>query len=155
MPGNDFYSTSDANFDPANVFQGRFADIKLNFHLTAGRDEAFKYSSEDFPPVPDNLRALEKLVPKEIDYETLSVIQETLVADQCKGTFKISYQPTKYDLFPAYDENHALIPPLQHESKLQGTLVEVHMAIYHHRFKTAMPSSPFKYRRLNAGPSTE
>ncbi|KAG1854529.1 hypothetical protein F4604DRAFT_1802717 [Suillus subluteus] len=71
--------------------------------------------------------------------------------------------------------NHNLIPPIQYESKLKGTLVEVHMAICHHRIKSsrrdifnailrelivlappaAMPTSPFKRRRLHKGPATE
>jgi len=45
---NDFYFTPDVNFDPANVFQGCFADIKLNCRLTVGRDEDFTFSSQDF-----------------------------------------------------------------------------------------------------------
>ncbi|OAX31960.1 hypothetical protein K503DRAFT_805633 [Rhizopogon vinicolor AM-OR11-026] len=221
-----FYFTPDANFDPANVFQERFADVKLNCRLTAGRDEAFKYSSEDFPAVLDNLRALEKLVPKERDYETQrhsrdarSAVDQTHtvcskqklsnedqdgghhdnedssestttadsigsdfniatwpVADRCKGHCQDLISTHEIRPLPAYDGNHALIPPLQYESKLKGALVEVHtVAIYHHRFKSktcdvfnmvlrelivlsppaAMPSGPFKCRRLNTGPSTE
>jgi hypothetical protein len=62
---NNFHFTPDANFDPENVFQGRFADVKLNCRLTAGRDEDFTFSSQDFSAIADNFRALERLVTKE------------------------------------------------------------------------------------------
>jgi len=75
---NDFYFTPDANFNPTNVFQGHFADVKLNCKLTAGRSEAFKFSSDDFSAILDNIRAFEKLVPKERDYETVSIIHDSL-----------------------------------------------------------------------------
>jgi hypothetical protein len=44
---NDFYFTPDANFHAANVFQGRFADVEPNCRLTAGRDENFRFYSEE------------------------------------------------------------------------------------------------------------
>jgi hypothetical protein len=75
---NDFYFTPDANFNPTSVFQGRFADVKLNCRLTAGRSEAFKFSSDDFSAILDNIRAFEKLVPRERDYETVSIVHDSL-----------------------------------------------------------------------------
>jgi hypothetical protein len=75
---NDFYFMPDANFDPGNVFHGCLADVKLNCRLTAGHNENFKFSSEDFPAVLDNLHAFEKLVPSKKDYEMLSVIYKSL-----------------------------------------------------------------------------
>jgi hypothetical protein len=75
---NDFYFTPDANFNPTNVFQGRFADVKLNCRLTPGRSEAFKISSDDFSASLDNIRAFEKLVPRERDYETVSIVHDSL-----------------------------------------------------------------------------
>jgi hypothetical protein len=96
---NDFYFTPDANFDPANVFQGRFADVKLNCRLTAGRDEDFTFSSEDFSAIVDNFRALEKLVTKERhgDYETLSVIQDSLGHRSIKLTHSLFEVRNDYD----------------------------------------------------------
>jgi hypothetical protein len=97
------------------------------------------------------------------------------VSDRCKGHLHELVSSHNIQPLPAYDENHKLIPPSQYESKLKGALVEVHMAICHHRIKSsrrdifnavlreiivlappaAMPTSPFKRRRLNEGPSTE
>jgi hypothetical protein len=97
------------------------------------------------------------------------------VSDRCKGYLHELMSSHNIQPLPAYDENHDLIPPSQYESKLKGALVKVHMAIYHHRIKSskrdifnavlrelivlappaAMPTSPFKRRRLNEGPSTE
>jgi hypothetical protein len=97
------------------------------------------------------------------------------VAERCKGHLEDLVSTHDICPLPAYDENHVLIPPLQYESKLKGALVEVHMAFCHHRINkskrdifncilrelivlsppAAMPTSPFKRRRLNAGPSTE
>jgi hypothetical protein len=75
---NDFYFTPDANFDPANVFHGRLSDVKLSCRLTAGRNDSFKFASEDFPAILDNLNAFEKLVPSKTNYERLSVIHDSL-----------------------------------------------------------------------------
>ncbi|KAG2070008.1 hypothetical protein BDR04DRAFT_1118681 [Suillus decipiens] len=54
------------------------------------------------------------------------------VSDHCKD--HLQELTTSHDIkpLPAYDKNHKLIPPTQYESKLNGTLVEVHMAIFHH-----------------------
>ncbi|KAG2138762.1 hypothetical protein BD769DRAFT_1384533 [Suillus cothurnatus] len=225
---NDFYFTPDANFDPANIFHGRLADVKLNCRLTGGRNENFKFSSDDFPAVLDNFRAFERLVPSKKDYETFSVIYDSLghrsiklthnlfevktkdnvnepdattssiipsddadsdnsllgpefnmatwpVAERCKGHLEDLISTHDIQPLPAYDENHNLIPPHLYESKLKGALVEVHMAFCHHRIAkskrdvfnailrelivlsppSAMPTSPFKRRRLAAGPCTE
>ncbi|KAG2132148.1 uncharacterized protein EDB93DRAFT_1255334 [Suillus bovinus] len=220
---NNFYFMPDANFDLANIFHGRLSDVKLSCRLTAGRNDLFKFASEDFPAILDNLRAFEKLVPSKRDYETLSVIHDSLghrtiklthslfeakttdnenqrdpnasdndatvdsslgsefniatwpVAERCKGHLEDLVSTHEICPLPAYDKNHVLIPPLQYESKLKGALVEVHMAFCHHRINkskrdifnsilrelivlsppAAMPTSPFKRRRLNAGPSTE
>lgn len=86
---NDFYFTPDANFDPANVFHGRLADVKLNCRLTAGRNQNFKFSSDDFSAVLDNLRAFEKLVPSKKDYETFSVIYDSLGQRSIKLTHNL------------------------------------------------------------------
>ncbi|KAG1722861.1 hypothetical protein EDB19DRAFT_1916434 [Suillus lakei] len=75
---NDFCFTPDGNFNPVNVFHGRLADLNLSCWLTAGRNKAIKFSSQDFPAVLGNLSTFEKLVPRERFYETLSVIQDTI-----------------------------------------------------------------------------
>ncbi|KAG1732556.1 hypothetical protein EDB19DRAFT_1831263 [Suillus lakei] len=75
---NDFYFTPDANFDPANVFHGCLSDVKLSCRLTAGHKDLFKFASEDFPAILNNLHAFEKLVPSKRDYETLSIIHDSL-----------------------------------------------------------------------------
>ncbi|KAG0694912.1 P-loop containing nucleoside triphosphate hydrolase protein [Suillus ampliporus] len=46
---NDFNFTPDANFNPSNIFHGRFADIKLSCHLTAGCNNAFQFLIRRFP----------------------------------------------------------------------------------------------------------
>ncbi|KAG2124066.1 hypothetical protein BD769DRAFT_1388879 [Suillus cothurnatus] len=74
----NFFFTPDGDFNPANVFHGRLADLKLSCRLTAGRSKAFKFSSRDFPTVVNNLSAFENLVPKERYYETISVIQDAI-----------------------------------------------------------------------------
>ncbi|KAG2045159.1 hypothetical protein BDR03DRAFT_976993 [Suillus americanus] len=195
---NNFYFTPDANFNPTNPFS----------------------------TILNNIRAFEKLVPREQDYETVSIIHDSLghrsiklthslfkakaddleanandegdgdgegstttaeslsskydmaswpVSDRCKGHLHELVSSHNIQPLPAYDENHKLILPSQYESKLKGALVEVHMAICHHRIKsskrdisnavlqeiidlappTAMPTSPFKHHRLNEGPSTK
>jgi hypothetical protein len=75
---NNFFFTPDGDFNPANIFHGRFADLKLSCQLTAGRSKAFKFSSKDFSTVVNNLSAFENLVPKERHYETVSVIQDAI-----------------------------------------------------------------------------
>ncbi|KAG1816117.1 uncharacterized protein BJ212DRAFT_1299940 [Suillus subaureus] len=64
----------DANFDPANVFHGHLADVKLNYRLTA---------------VLDNLCAFEKLVPSKKDYKTFSVIYDSLGQRSIKLTHNL------------------------------------------------------------------
>ncbi|KIK32139.1 hypothetical protein CY34DRAFT_27266 [Suillus luteus UH-Slu-Lm8-n1] len=80
---NDFYFTPDANFDPANVFHGHLAD----------------FSSDDFSAVLDNLRAFEKLVPSKKDYETFSVIYDSLGQRSIKLTHNL------FDIKTFDDEN--------------------------------------------------
>jgi hypothetical protein len=75
---NNFFFTPDGDFNPANVFHGRLADLKLSCQLTAGRSKAFDFSSKDFPAVVNNLSAFENLVPKQRYYETVSVIQDAI-----------------------------------------------------------------------------
>jgi hypothetical protein len=75
---NNFFFTPDGDFSPANIFHGRFTDLKLSCQLTAGRSKAFKFSSKDFSTVVNNLSAFENLVPKERHYETVSVIQDAI-----------------------------------------------------------------------------
>jgi hypothetical protein len=86
---NDFNFTPDANFNPSNVFHGRFADIKLSCQLTAGRDDAFQFSSEDFPDVLDNLIHFEGLIPGTREYEKLSVIHNSLGQRSIKLTHSL------------------------------------------------------------------
>ncbi|KAG1820128.1 hypothetical protein EV424DRAFT_1539545 [Suillus variegatus] len=75
---NDFGFTPDANFNPSNVFHGRFSDVKLSCQLTAGRHDMFRFSSEDFPDVIDNIGDFEGLIPRERDYERLSAVHVSL-----------------------------------------------------------------------------
>jgi len=44
----------------------------------AGCNEAFKFSSDDFSAILDNIRAFEKLVPRERDYETVNIVHDPL-----------------------------------------------------------------------------
>ncbi|KAG2098555.1 hypothetical protein BD769DRAFT_1394388 [Suillus cothurnatus] len=69
---NDFNFTPDANFNPSNVFHGRFSDVKLSCQLIAGCNDRFRFSSEDFPDVLDNIAHFKGLIPRERDYEKLS-----------------------------------------------------------------------------------
>ncbi|KAG2087595.1 hypothetical protein BD769DRAFT_1680709 [Suillus cothurnatus] len=75
---NDFNFTPDANFNPSNVFHGRFSDVKLSCQLIAGRNDRFRFSSEDFPDVLDNIAHFEGLIPRERDYEKLSAVSVSL-----------------------------------------------------------------------------
>ncbi|KAG2339461.1 hypothetical protein BDR05DRAFT_1039141 [Suillus weaverae] len=207
------------------IMKGRNLDEDAEF-IIRGRSEAFKFSSDDFSAILDNIHAFEKLVPREWDYEMVSIIHNSLghrsiklthslfkakaddleanandegdsdgegstttveslsskydlaswpVSDRCKGHLHELVPSHNIQPLPAYDENHKLILPSQYESKLKGALVEVHMAICHHRIKSskrdifnavlqeiivlappaAMPTSPFKRHRLNEGPSTK
>ncbi|KAG2082310.1 hypothetical protein BD769DRAFT_1683300 [Suillus cothurnatus] len=86
---DDFHFTPDGDFNPANVFHGRLADLKLSCQLTAGRSKAFEFSLEDFPSILSNLSAFEKLVPRERLYETLSVIQGTVGRRSIKLTHRL------------------------------------------------------------------
>jgi hypothetical protein len=42
---NNFFFMPDGDFNPANVFHGCLADLKLSCQLTAGRSKAFNFSS--------------------------------------------------------------------------------------------------------------
>ncbi|KAG1857480.1 hypothetical protein F4604DRAFT_1931432 [Suillus subluteus] len=86
---NDFNFTPDANFNPSNIFHGRFADVKLSCHLTAGRNNAFRFSSEDFPDVLDNLAHFEGSIPRARGYEKLSVIHNSLGQRSIKLTHSL------------------------------------------------------------------
>lgn len=86
---NDFNFTPDANFNPSNVFHGRFADVKLSCQLTAGRDNAFRFSSEDFPDFIDNLAHFEGLIPRAAEYEKLSVVHNSLGQRSVKLTHSL------------------------------------------------------------------
>ncbi|KAG2143105.1 hypothetical protein BD769DRAFT_1383102 [Suillus cothurnatus] len=92
---NDFYFMPDANFDPANIFNGCLADVKLNCRLTGGHNENFKFSSDDFPTVLDNFHAFERLVPSKKDYETFSVIYDSLGHRSIKLTHNLFEVKTK------------------------------------------------------------
>ncbi|KAG1908162.1 uncharacterized protein F5891DRAFT_1179681 [Suillus fuscotomentosus] len=156
---DDFCFTPDGNFNPANVFHGRLADLKLSCRLIAGRSKAFEFSSDDFSAVVSNLSAFEKSAPRERSHKTFSVIQDTIGRRSIKlthclfeaidrdqdnntsddGSNSSTNASHLQDIvsshnirpLPAYDENHILIPPLQYEAKLRGVLVEVHMAFCH------------------------
>ncbi|KAG2113261.1 hypothetical protein BD769DRAFT_1673797 [Suillus cothurnatus] len=93
---NDFNFTPDTNFNPSNVFHGHFADIKLSCQLTAGHDDVFQFSSEDFPDVLNNLIHFEGLIPGTREYEKLSVIHNSLSQRSIKLT---------HSLFKASQEN--------------------------------------------------
>ncbi|KAG1883850.1 hypothetical protein F4604DRAFT_1920366 [Suillus subluteus] len=86
---NDFNFTPDGNFNPSNVFHGRFADIKLSCQLTAGRNDAFRFSSEDFPDVLDNLTHFEGLIPRAREYEKFSVVHNSLGQRSIKLTHSL------------------------------------------------------------------
>ncbi|KAG1809310.1 uncharacterized protein BJ212DRAFT_1484433 [Suillus subaureus] len=176
---NDFNFTPDGNFNPSNVFHGCFADMKLSCQLTAGHNDAFRFSSEDFPDVLNNLAHFEGLIPRPGGYDKLSIIHDSLsqrsiklthslfkankedqqdfagevygdenyltdslspnfnittwpVADQCKGHLQGLISTNIICPLPAYDLDHTLILPSQYESKLKGTLIEVHMAFCHY-----------------------
>ncbi|KAG1728760.1 uncharacterized protein EDB91DRAFT_1086000 [Suillus paluster] len=156
---NDFNFTPDANFNPLNVFHGCFADVKLSCHLTAGHNNAFRFSSEDFPDVLDNLAYFEGLIPRvnkehpeqdttsEVDGDNNYLtnldglssdfdITTWPVADRCKGCLQDLTSTHIIRPLPAYDLDHNLILPSEYESKLKGALVEVHMAFCHHQVKS-------------------
>jgi len=44
----------------------------------AGHNETFKISSDDFPAILDNIHGFEKLIPREWDYETISITHKSL-----------------------------------------------------------------------------
>jgi len=90
---NDFNFTPDANFNPSNVFHGRFSDVKLSCRLIAGRNDRFRFSSEDFPDVLDNIAHFEGLIPRERDYEKLSAVSVSLGQRSIRlihGLFEVS-----------------------------------------------------------------
>ncbi|KAG2365279.1 hypothetical protein BDR07DRAFT_1481540 [Suillus spraguei] len=136
--------------------------IKLTHHLFEANDKAQGGTSDE----DGNILTTVSLSSK---FDILTF------ADRHKGHLQdVAF---KHNICPllAYDQNHILIPPLQYEAKLKGTLVEVHMASYHHHTKKSkhdifeavlrelivlsppvpMPRSPFKRRHLNDGPCTE
>ncbi|KAG1890684.1 uncharacterized protein F5891DRAFT_986837 [Suillus fuscotomentosus] len=108
---NDFNFTPDANFNPSNVFHGRFSDVKLSCRLTAGRNDMFRFSSEDFPDVLDNIAHFEGLIPRERDYEKLSAVHVSLGQRSIRlihGLFElnITYQAKNQDKYDtASDED--------------------------------------------------
>ncbi|KIJ09101.1 hypothetical protein PAXINDRAFT_17803 [Paxillus involutus ATCC 200175] len=94
---NDFYFTADANFDPANVFHGKFADVKLSCRLSAARSEEFKWAAEDYSTAIDNIRSFEKMIGKETGSEVTSIIQETLGKPSIKLTHSLFQKKTDPD----------------------------------------------------------
>ncbi|KAG2088835.1 uncharacterized protein F5147DRAFT_780843 [Suillus discolor] len=80
----DFYFTREGKFDPANIFNGRFADVKLSCHLTATRHNDFGFSSDDFLTIVDNLRAFEKMIRRERDAEFLRTIHTASGVDSIR-----------------------------------------------------------------------
>lgn len=102
---NDFNFTPDANFNPSNIFHGRFADVKLSCHLTAGRDNAFQFSSEDFPDVIDNLTHFEGLIPRATEYEKLSVIHNLLGQRSVKLTHSL-FEVSVCHIVPIHPHYH-------------------------------------------------
>ena len=91
----DFYFTPDGKFDPANVFNGKFSDVKLSCHLTATRHNDFGFSSDDFATVIDNLRGFEKLIRREHDAKSLSPIHTALGLDSIKLVHHL-FTPVNY-----------------------------------------------------------
>ncbi|KAG2124746.1 hypothetical protein BD769DRAFT_1669231 [Suillus cothurnatus] len=104
---NDFNFTPDANFNPLNIFHGCFSDAKLSCRLTAGRNDMFRFSSEDFPDVLDNIAHFEGLIPRERDYERLSAVQVSLGQRSIKlihGLFEAKNED-EYDTASDEDDN--------------------------------------------------
>ncbi|KAG2064846.1 hypothetical protein BDR04DRAFT_1177456 [Suillus decipiens] len=147
---NNFHFTPDTNYDPANVFHGRLADLKLHCQLTAGRNEAFKFSSKDFSAICENLNTFKKSVPRPRYYEMHSVIWDTIGHRSIKLTHCLFQDEADNDTGSSdsngngdgnsstctvYDKDHILIPPLQYEEKLKGALIEAHFAFCHHCMK--------------------
>jgi hypothetical protein len=91
----DFYFTPDGNFNPANVFNGRFSDVKLSCHLTASRHNDFGFSLDDFTTVIDNLRGFEKLIRQQHDTESLSAVHTALGIDSIKLVHHL-FTPVSY-----------------------------------------------------------
>ncbi|KAG1722366.1 hypothetical protein EDD22DRAFT_935595 [Suillus occidentalis] len=97
------------------------------------------------------------------------------VADRCKGHLADLAQTHIVNPLPAYDTDHQLIPPTQYESKLCGTVVEVHFAFFHHHIQRSkrhifnavlrelivlrppsnMPSSLLKRCNIGTGPASD
>lgn len=104
---SEFYFTPDANFDPANSFNSELEDVKLSCRLTASRHADFKFSSSDFPSIVDNLRKIEKLVQKQPDSQSFSVI------DSICGTETIRLSHPLFTVSPNHfintHDRHSLI----------------------------------------------
>jgi hypothetical protein len=98
---SEFYFTPDANFDPANSFNSKLEDVKLSCRLTASRHADFKFASDDFPTIVDNLRKIEKLIQRQPDSQSLSVVDSICGTE----TIRLSHSLFKVSLIiftPAY-----------------------------------------------------
>ncbi|KAH7926342.1 hypothetical protein BV22DRAFT_1128233 [Leucogyrophana mollusca] len=81
---SDFFFTPDGNFDPANDFNAKLADVKLACRLIGANHSTFDFSKQDFPSIVNNIHSLEKLIHKEKGYEIHSAVQSTGGIDALK-----------------------------------------------------------------------
>lgn len=85
---SDFFLTPDANFDPENVLNMHFQDVKLSCHLTSPTTPThFPFTISDFPKCISNLHSIEKTVKLEKEVEIVSAISEHL----SKANFKVHH----------------------------------------------------------------
>lgn len=88
-----FYFTPDANYDPANSFNSKLEDVKLTCRLTASHHADFKFSSDDFPTIADNLHKIEKLIKKQPESQSFSIIDSICGTETIRlshSLFKVS-----------------------------------------------------------------
>ncbi|KIM64607.1 hypothetical protein SCLCIDRAFT_23337 [Scleroderma citrinum Foug A] len=81
---NDFFFTPDAHFDPANLYNGHFSDIKLTCCLTQVKNDDFSFATKHYSTVIDNIRAFEKLAGVPNGANVISTIYEELGKPQIK-----------------------------------------------------------------------
>ncbi|KAG2055899.1 hypothetical protein BDR06DRAFT_1043603 [Suillus hirtellus] len=177
---DDFCFTPDGNFNPANVFHGCLADLKLGCQLIAAisvpsRNQLQGKDCTRPSVLFGTLLATDQSSSLTVSLKLLTEIKMIILVMMAVAAQQMPDIVSSHNIrpLPAYDENHILIPPLQYEAKLRGALVEVHMAFCHTKKSKCdifdavlqelivllppapMPSSPFKRQRLNDGPYTE